>query len=151
MNRPPPTNAFTLIEVTLALGIVAFGILAVFALLLSGMKVSRESTNENMAVNILSGFAADIGNFSGCTTVSDLYKIPLTTINEGSSYFDESGRQVTNTNTAIYEAVWKVHARDTTHGLPPRVYLRVNWPAAKTVTSGWVEGIVPLKQNVSTN
>ena len=40
------SNGFSLVEVTIALGIVAFGLMALFALLPIGLNLVRESSEE---------------------------------------------------------------------------------------------------------
>ncbi len=150
-NRRAWRCAFSLVEVTLALGIVAFGILAVFGLLVSGMKVSRESVSENTAVNILSAIVADIGNSDGSATASHLFSVPLGAANEGTKEFDENGMPVPGAGSGVFRASWNVYAKDEGKGLPARVFLRVAWPAVNSASSGWVEGLVPLNGHVATN
>lgn len=51
-----------MVEVATALGIIAFALLAILALLPMGIKSNQISTEETRAVNILSAVAADLGN-----------------------------------------------------------------------------------------
>src|SRR5690606_18146012 len=74
--HPSHSHGFSLIEVTMALGIAVFAIITLFALLPTGLNLSRESSAEGLAVNILSGLASDIRNSDGAATTV-VYGIPL--------------------------------------------------------------------------
>lgn len=148
-----PTTGFSLIEVTLALGIVAFALLAVFALLPVGLNLAKESSHEAIALNILGEFNSDVNNATGRTNVSALQEIPLTVTGSGTRYFDETGSYLGKTITpaAIYRSDWVVRARDAAKKVPPSIHFQVGWPAAAPTLIGWVEGMNVLKDNVSTN
>lgn len=52
-------RAFSLIEVTIALGVVVFALVALFGLLSNGIKVSRQSRTELMAAQVASAILAE--------------------------------------------------------------------------------------------
>ena len=52
--------AFSLVEVTLALGIAAFCLIAVFGLVPVGVQTNRNATSQTAATNILSSVVSDI-------------------------------------------------------------------------------------------
>ena len=52
--------AFSLVEVTLALGIAAFCLIAVFGLVPVGVQTNRNATSQTTATNILSSVVSDI-------------------------------------------------------------------------------------------
>ena len=54
------SNAFSLVEVTLALGVAAVSLLAIFALLPVGIKTSRVAIEQTASTDILSAVAADL-------------------------------------------------------------------------------------------
>src|SRR5438876_7933827 len=54
------TGAFSLVEVTLALGIAAFCLIAVFGLVPVGVQTNRNATSQTTATNILSSVVSDI-------------------------------------------------------------------------------------------
>ena len=77
-----PTPAFSLIEIVLALGLVTFSMLAIFALVAQGQKTSRESRLESVAA-ILAGkvssqlrssttWDTNMTNYTGGSTLSDI-------------------------------------------------------------------------------
>ena len=53
-------HAFSLVEVTLALGIAAFCLIAVFGLVPVGVQTNRNATSQTTATNILSSVVSDI-------------------------------------------------------------------------------------------
>jgi len=52
--------AFSLVEVTLALGVAAISLLAIFALLPVGVKINQVATEQTASTDILSAVAADL-------------------------------------------------------------------------------------------
>jgi hypothetical protein len=60
MRKPPLTTAFSLVEVTLALGIAAFCFLAVFGLMPVGVQTNRSATSQTAATNIIALAVADL-------------------------------------------------------------------------------------------
>src|SRR5437773_7001985 len=66
-------HAFSLVEVTLALGVAAFCLIAVFGLVPVGVQTNRNATSQTAATNILSSVVSDIraspkGGASGTVT-----------------------------------------------------------------------------------
>ena len=53
-------SAFSLVEVTLALGIAAFCLIAVFGLMPVGVQTNRNATNQTAATTILSSVVSDM-------------------------------------------------------------------------------------------
>src|SRR6266436_9218235 len=88
------TSAFSLIEVTLALGIAAFCLIAVFGLMPIGVQTNRNATSQTRASNIMAAVLADLrattktpGTWTG---TSSQCCIPLGT--STILYFDSEGR-----------------------------------------------------------
>src|SRR5215475_12321543 len=52
--------AFSLVEVTLALGVAAFCLIAVFGLMPVGVQTNRNATSQTAATNIMAAVVADI-------------------------------------------------------------------------------------------
>ena len=74
--------AFTLIEVTLALGVTAFCLLAIFGLLPIGLRSNRAAIAQTTANGILSAVAADLRATAASTsastgTASAQFQIPI--------------------------------------------------------------------------
>src|SRR5215813_5749765 len=53
-------RAFSLVEVTLALGIAAFCLIAVFGLMPVGVQINRNATSQTAATNIIGAIIADL-------------------------------------------------------------------------------------------
>lgn len=62
MNFSSQHKAFSMVEIVLALGIVAFALLALIALLPTGIKSNQISTEETQAASILTMMEADLRN-----------------------------------------------------------------------------------------
>src|SRR6266436_6267926 len=87
-------HAFSLVEVTLALGVAAFCLIAVFGLIPVGLQTNRNATSQTAATNIIAFVAADLrANYKNQGT----WRSPLLCIILGNStpttlYFDTQGR-----------------------------------------------------------
>jgi hypothetical protein len=140
--------AFSLVEVTLALGIAAFCLIAVFGLVPVGVQTNRNATSQTVATNILSSVVSDIraspnGGASGSLTAK--YKIRrakggITTVCfDGQGKPDGSG-QIGNVNCRAgnwrYRLYVKIYPTATlpNPNLKPYcanyVVLKLIWPAA---------------------
>lgn len=146
------SRAFSLIEVTMALGIAVFGIITLFALLPTGLNMTRESSAQSLAVNLLTGLASNIRNSDGTASTTNP-SIPLGSPGSGVIYFDESGLSLGNTlsDAAIYKAEWSVHSLDEAHAIPPSVHLRIGWPVHAEHLIGFEDTLVILRHNPASN
>ena len=85
--------AFSLVEVTLALGIAAVCLIAVIGIIPVGVKTNRDATSQTAATNIMAAVMADLRATPTTTSTSSQFCIAippgiLTTI----LYFDSEGR-----------------------------------------------------------
>src|SRR6516225_7614002 len=90
---------FSLVEVTLALGIAAFCLIALFGLLPVGVQTNRNATSQTAATNILADVVADIRATARATasaTPSQLYGIAIPAAGATATpqilYLDGAGR-----------------------------------------------------------
>src|SRR5215813_10853354 len=60
MKRLSTAAGFSLVELTLALGVAAFCLIAVFGLVPVGVQTNRNATSQTAATNILSSVVSDI-------------------------------------------------------------------------------------------
>jgi hypothetical protein len=74
-NRTHSTVAFSLVEVTLALGVAAFCLIAVFGLLPIGLKTDQGAIRQTTANGILSAIVADLRATPLTRTTSNLFTI----------------------------------------------------------------------------
>ena len=83
------TSAFSLVEVTLALGIAAFCLIAVFGLIPVGLQTNRNATSQTAARNIMAAVVADLRATPITCTKSSQFGIQFGT---GTTlYFDGQG------------------------------------------------------------
>ena len=147
--------AFSLVELTIALGIAAFCLIAVFGLVPVGVQTNRNATSQTAATNILSSAVSDIRGSWTLNSQSAMYKIRRGKGQSCTVCFD--GQAKPTGTTAIGEqacpansnSVYRlyVHIDDTTNGsdvFPAHAYLRVTWPALGNLSitpSGSVETV----------
>src|SRR5438067_9062442 len=60
IRRPRHEPSFSLVEVTLALGVAAVSLLVIFSLLPIGLQTNQRSIEQTASVDILSAVAADL-------------------------------------------------------------------------------------------
>ena len=97
--------AFSLVEVVLAIGVVAFGFIAIFALVPAGMGIFRESMDTSVSAQIVQRVVSDATETdfeqliaSKDNTVSgSYYALPV-------RYFDDQGTEVKVVNPATLTA-----------------------------------------------
>jgi uncharacterized protein (TIGR02598 family) len=71
--------AFSLIEVTLALGVAAFCLIAVFGLMPVVVQTNRNATSQTAATNIIAAVVADLRATPRCVATSTQFQITLGT------------------------------------------------------------------------
>jgi len=159
--------AFSLIEVTLALGIAAFCLIAVFGLVPVGVQTNRNATSQTFATNILSGVVSDIRASPKGSGTTPKYKIRRSKSNITTVCFDGQGQpdgpgQIGNKPCRAGNWRYRLYVRIyPTVTLPPNlspycanyVVLKLVWPAAAdplstTITpSGSVETVATYFEN----
>src|SRR6476659_10477120 len=90
-------TAFSLVEVTLALGIAAFCLIAVFGLMPVGVQTNRNATSQTAANNIMAAVVADLRATPKNSTTSTQFGIIFGT--NTTLYFDGSGQFATSPGT----------------------------------------------------
>ena len=154
--------AFSLVEVTLALGIAAFCLIAVFGLVPVGVQTNRNATSQTTATNILSSVVSDIRASPKGNTTTAKYKIRRSKSNQTTVCFDGEGQpdplgglignvpcRAGNWRYRLYLRIYPLTAPPTnfTPFCATYVDLKLVWPAAAdplstTITpSGSVETV----------
>ena len=149
-----PTRGFTLVEVTLALGIAVFCLVVVFGLLGVGMNTSSSSVEQTNASNILCAVAADLRaaptpTLTGTAgAASTTYKLTLPTNSQAATgpvtqVLDASGQPTANQGRYQLD-VWATPGvgRGAT-----QVRVMVSWPPKAAVPAGTVESVIALDRN----
>lgn len=137
--------AFSLVEVTLALGVAGFCLIAVFGLLPVGVQTNQRSISQTAATGILAGVMADM-RAAKSSAISAQYKITWGTAT--TLYFDGSGACSTNVNGSTkpdgtswippLSVRYQLNVSFPNGALAyPATYatLRLSWPASATVAN----------------
>jgi hypothetical protein len=152
---------FSLIEVTLALGVAAFCLIAVFGLVPVGVQTNRNATSQTFTTNILSGVVSDIRASPKGSSTTPKYKIRRSKSNittvcfDGQGQPDPLGGQINNVpcrpgnwRYRLYVRIYPLTALTDPHLKPycaNYVVLKLVWPAAadplSTTPSGSVETV----------
>ena len=146
-------SGFSLVEVTLALGVAAFCLLAVFGLLPIGLKTQQTAIEQTAATGIVSAVAADLRNTARTTTTSSLFAITIPANTASSSsrlYFDSEGRYSPAISANSRYRVTITFSPNSTGGRGATfVHLLVSWPAGATTPSaaGIAETFLALDRN----
>jgi uncharacterized protein (TIGR02598 family) len=83
------TSGFSLVELTLALGVAAFCLIALFGLLAVGVQTNRNATSQTAATNIVAAVVADLRATPTFNTTSTEFGIKFGT--NATRYFDGTG------------------------------------------------------------
>jgi Tfp pilus assembly protein PilV len=151
-TRHPSIAGFSLVEVTLALGVVVFCLVTILGLLAVGANSTHVSAIQTSATNILTAVASDMESTPNITPAytasgslpvvkgtvaetSEIYGITVPAGGAGATsfktvYIAEDGTVATTTATALYELnVW-VRASSTASAQQETVArLMISWPA----------------------
>jgi uncharacterized protein (TIGR02598 family) len=131
--------AFSLVELTLALGIAAFCLIAVFGLVPVGVQTNRNATSQTTATNILSSVVSDIRASPKNGSNSQKYKIRRGKGNTCTVCFDSQGQpdgtaQPLNVSCRLGNWRYRLYVKtsNTPAGVlyPNPTYLKLVWPAA---------------------
>jgi len=158
-KRNRAIEAFTLVEVTIALGVVVFCLVSVFGLLAVGTNLSQISIDQTAAVNILTQVSSDLNatpnpvpkNSTAQTSTVFNVVIPAsgtaTSTTPTTLYIGDDGQPTTATNTARYQLnIWTTGSSATTQETTAR--LLISWPAqaAYTNAQGSVESLIAINR-----
>ena len=159
-HRSRDWPAFSLVEVVLALGVAAFSLIAVFALLPVGVQTHRNATSQTTATGIIASVIADLRATPKppVLTTSSQYRIVFGT--SKTLYFDGTGRCSTDLNGSLQTdgSAWLPTLQTRyqlnitfpwNSGLAYGADLKVTWPAAATVAnaSGTTETFAAFDRN----
>jgi len=155
-------GAFTLIEVTLAIGVVAFCLLTIFGLIPVGLRTNKAAVQQTAANGILSAVIADLRATpstlplgSGTTSQEFGISIPANTVISGTTLYFAGSGQFTQTLilTGSAQSEYLLTANFLPSGSGSRaatfVNLEVSWPAESGTANpeGFVQDFVALDRN----
>jgi len=150
MRRSICVAAFSLVEVTLALGIAAFCLIAVMGIIPVGVQTNRNATSQTAATNVIAAVVADLRATPRSNNTSLQFAIPFGA--NTTRYFDSqaqcacdnAGLQKPNTLTRTCSLTWSPplelrYRLDITWRTAPTglryADVKVWWPAAATAAN----------------
>lgn len=143
-------QAFSLVEVTIALGIVSFCLIAILGLLPAGLNTNKASVQQNAAANLATLVASDLRSTPATTNRSMYYglELPAGSTGNKSVLLDESGGVASDAASAVYLATVTV-AAPASGVTASSARILITWPAAADITkaSGSFETVVGLNRN----
>lgn len=128
----PETRAFSLVEVVMALGIFAFCIVAIVALLPVGLRSARSVADESNAVNIgesiFGAWDMQRSKEAPLTIAGMVSNLPALTqgVADREIFFDSTGRQVEGAEGASLKMFYSVNPQ--VQQRRSTVRLRFHWP-----------------------
>ena len=121
-------SGFTLVEVTLALGVAAFCLLAIFGLIPTGINCNRASVEQTAAASLARAIVADLRTTPQNSNSSPQYTIPFPSTS-APFYFAEDG--TAGNSSSRYLATITINS-----GAPTAfANIRITWPASAPVAS----------------
>lgn len=150
-SLPRRADAFSLVEVVLAVGIVAFGLVAIFALLPTGMVAVQEAKSQDEATDILAVAASELKAAHARQSVSPILRISFPVATGGETVLlDRFGALVpTGSTSAFYKLTIEPLPSDTFPG--PAFHLLVTWPESAQKPQGQVESLIALPKQTPGN
>jgi uncharacterized protein (TIGR02598 family) len=141
------SGAFSLVEVTIALGIAAFCLISMLGLLPGGMRNAATATEQTATIGILGAVLSDLKGTPTSSTNSPRFAITIPASGSSASqtlYFTEDGHKVPSASSARYAVVANLSAP--TGSTVANAQVRIYWPAAASTTnaSGSIESVTVL-------
>lgn len=156
-------QAFSLVELTLALGVAAFCLIAVFGLIPVGVQTNRNATSQTTATNIIAAIIADLraGATSGfapvyCITFGNTKTIYCD--DHDACSFDAAGLILPCNNGATFPNIKTRYRATITFPSPPPsisnvtyANVKVTWPAEADLSTTTPEGSVQMFAAINRN
>src|SRR5664279_3775732 len=143
---------FSLVEVTLALGVAAFCLIGLFGLLPLGVQTNQSSSSQTAAASVLSSVVADLRATPKTNPTSLQYEITFGAVKI--LYVDGEGRAVVPANgNAIprYRVTITFPPSPSGSFAPTFVSLKISWPAladpATSTPAGSIETFTALDRH----
>lgn len=130
MRRPHFFAGFSLVEVTLALGVAGFCLITLFALLPLGLQANRIALSQTEAASMLSSIVTDLRATPKTSLTSQQYDITFGS--EKLLYIDDQGRSVSPTNPIAaprYKVAITFPAGPPGEFAPTWAHIKITWPA----------------------
>lgn len=149
-------NAFSLVEVTLALGIAAFCLIAILGLLPAGFNSNQTSVEQTVAAGVASAIVADLrATPAGAGAISPTYKITITPSGTAQQLrLCEDGSPDTAGGSNSRYLAYVTFSTPSCPKAPTPTRILITWPAAGDLNnnppknfSGSYEAVTALDRN----
>ena len=139
-------RAFSLVEVTVALGIAGFCLIAIFGLLPAGLNANKSGIQQNAAANLAAMIASDLRATPPTTNKSAIFSISIPTAGT-TNFLTESGA-VTDMCAADYRAAVTISSPPAgTPRAASTARILITSPASATNTTASFEAVIGLDRN----
>lgn len=132
-------RAFSLVEVTLALGVAAISLLVIFSLLPIGLQTNQRSIEQTASADILSAVAADLrATPRGGPATSTQFSISIPAASGSGPttlFFNSAGQLVSSTEAPRYRLTITFPASSGGTKTATFADLKVTWPAAASIAN----------------
>lgn len=147
-------TAFSLVEITIALGIASVSLLAVFGLLATGSQINRAATEQTGAGDILLTVVNDLRATPAATATSLHYSIAIpanpVSLTDTTLFIDTSGQPSTSLGPNSRYRLIATFLPNGSGRVATLIRLRLTWPAAADPTNavtGTAEVFTSLDRN----
>ncbi len=142
MKHDAVQDAFSLVEVVMALGICAFVLIAMMGLFVTGLKASRESEDQVQAANLASQIlaarlAAPLGSDPNQAIPTNALTRAFSDAYDGQDRFVALDGRFTNSAAASYRVICRAGTNALTGTRMSQVYLMLSWPPQASVTNAY--------------
>ena len=155
-NLRARSSGFSLIEVTIALGITVFALITILALIPTGLGANRASTQLTNATNVLTGIFADLrqtptsaaiaSSSSALNAKSPLYGIDVTQPSS-TLYLDANGALQAASANARYKVTVALTQPVSGQRLATSGTLTITWPPTSSSGAGSTSTFIALDRN----
>lgn len=146
MKKSVLPRAFSLVEVTLAIGIAAFCLIGIFALLPVGATSNRDSVKTTHAASLAEAVMADLRNTEAGGT-SLLFALQPDSAVTTNFFLTEDGRVVSSAASAEYHVAVTITPPTAGVIAPTRVRSTFSWPAGAPSPVNQFEIVSALDRN----
>jgi uncharacterized protein (TIGR02598 family) len=155
-HRSQSWSAFSLVEVTLALGVAAISLIAIFGLLVTGTQTNHTAIEQSASSDIFTAVAADLRATpkTSSTSIQFGIAIPVNPVNSAISlpplFFDVQGQSSSSLNAnSRYRLIITFLPNGPGTRTATFVDLRMTWPApaADLTKASAAETFVALDRN----
>jgi type II secretory pathway pseudopilin PulG len=127
-------TSFSLVEVTLAIGVMAFCLIAVFGLIPIGVQSNQTAISQTAAASILSAVISDLRATAGPVDTSSQFGVNFTSGSQ-TLYFDAEGRIVQSTDSPRYRLSIAFPPNPSRLNAARFATFKLTWPAAADPTT----------------